>query len=157
MTSTEQVSFVVASLAAASALLNSLVGLHGFWRDNRRLRISVTPTQRDEDFIAWDVKLRNLARTSNSIAALQCFIDGKEFPQLQVNRHRENVGFYDEIRPFSLVKVTVIVAINRADFSTPPPDLAGFTTLDIRISPVRGPSRRFRFRQTDLPMNALPQ
>ena len=156
MTSTETVSLIVASLAATSALFNALVGLHGFWRDNRRLRISVTPTQRDKDFIAWDVKLRNLARTPNSIAALQCFIDGKEFTHLQVNRHRENVAFYDEIKPFSFVKVTLIVAIDRADFSAPPPDLAGFKTIDIRISPVRGPSRRFRFRQSDLPVNTLP-
>ena len=135
----EVVAILVASLAALASLFNAAVAIFNAWRDNRGLKIALKPRRWKQD-IVWTLRIRNYARSPNSVADVKCLVDceGRQFHYFPAP------SLYEEIRAFSTLDVNL---------SLPERDAKGgdFETIEFEIAPMRGRRHTFKFKRTDLP------
>jgi hypothetical protein len=139
---------LVGALAAFSAMINALVAIVGAWRDSRRLTITVEVKEKPKGGAAWTIRIWNRARTPNALTMLEIYVDGKKMEQgLAVFSKAESPIVNSSLAAFSYAQADLYA---RAGDEIPQPVWDAYETIELRVHPVRGRRRRFKFRRKDL-------
>jgi hypothetical protein len=138
---------LVGSLAAFSALVNAVVAIVGAWRDSRRLTISVEVKEKLKGGAAWTIRVWNRARTPNALAGLELYVDGDRMTQGPTVSKTDSSIMNSSLAAFSYAQADLYL---RAGVEIPDLVWSICQTIELRVHPVRGRRRCFKFRKRDL-------
>jgi hypothetical protein len=139
-----KISLGVASLASLAALLNGATSLFSYWRDTRRLQISLVPNEFGKEIASvsneypFDLKIVNPAKSANAIREVSCFVDATRQPL-----SAEPVDLWMKpIEGYSSVGGYLELPAQKVE--------GEYECIKFVFVPIRGPRRTFRFQKKDL-------
>lgn len=138
---------VIASLSAIGGLANAVAAIFDTWRDNRWLKIVVELKSASKDHVRWTIKIWNSARTPNALTDLELVVDGKKMRPPVIFPGSDDKPLGSSLAAFSYRQADISVQVHD---EIPAAVWQASKRIEIRVHPVRGRRRRFRFRKDEL-------